>query len=178
MAVVLTATFATAQDMKFGVRGGLDMVSATTAGYSELVDPFEGTALEGTQPLVSVSYPGSTFSTTGFYFGGFVEFGLSDKFMLQPGLNYHTASESGIKFDFLSIPVTFKYEVADKINILAGPTMFYSMESDDPDKTRFNLDLGGSYDISDNFFIDPRYSIGLTGDTKVNHFLIGVGYKF
>jgi hypothetical protein len=23
-----------------------------------------------------------------------------------------------------------------------------------------------------------KYSIGLTGDTKVSHFLIGVGYKF
>ena len=170
MAVVLTATFATAQDMKFGIRGGLDMVSAKYE-YTELVG-FTPTLAPITETV------SETYSTTGFYFGGFVEFGLSDKFMLQPGLNYHTASDSGVKFDFLSIPVTFKYQVADKINILAGPTMFYSMESDDPDSTRFNLDLGGSYDISDNFFIDPRYSIGLTGDTKVNHFLIGVGYKF
>ena len=172
MAVVLTASFANAQDMKFGVRGGLDMVSSKYE-YTDIVGfttTFPPTPITGT-----VS---ETYSTTGFYFGGFVEFGLSDKFMLQPGLNYHTASDSGVKFDFLSIPVTFKYQVADKINILAGPTMFYSMESDDPDKTRFNLDLGGSYDISDQFFIDPRYSIGLTGDSKVNHFLIGVGYKF
>ncbi len=170
MAVVFTASFAYAQDMKFGIRGGLDMVSSKYE-YTEIVDY--------TPAGVPIIESGSeTYSTTGFYFGGFVEFGLSDKFMLQPGLNYHTASDSGVKFDFLSIPVTFKYQVADKINILAGPTMFYSMESDDPDKTRFNLDLGGSYDISDNFFIDPRYSIGLTGDTKINHFLIGVGYKF
>ena len=183
--IILTAIavcgfgFANAQDMKFGVRGGLDMVSAKTAGYTETYDIFEGAGppLEGTG-FVTETVPGSSFSTTGFYFGGFVEFGLSDKFMLQPGLNYHTASESGVKFDFLSIPVTFKYQVADKINILGGPSMFYSMESNDPDKTRFNLDLGGSYDISDNFFIDPRYSIGLTGDQKVNHFLLGVGYKF
>jgi hypothetical protein len=170
MAVVLTASFANAQDMKFGVRGGLDMVSAKSE-YAGIV----GSTPAGAPIIGTVS---ATYSTTGFYFGGFVEFGLSDKFMLQPGLNYHTASDSGVKFDFLSIPVTFKYQVADKINILAGPTMFYSMESDDPDKTRFNLDLGGSYDISDKFFIDPRYSIGLTGDSKVNHFLIGVGYKF
>ena len=68
--------------------------------------------------------------------------------------------------------------VAEKINLLAGPSLYYSMESDDSDKTRFNLDLGGSYDITENFFVEPRYSLGLTGDFKVNHLLLGVGYKF
>ena len=167
MAVVLTANFATAQDMKFGIRGGLDMVSVK---YTDIVEnPFTGA------PIGTVSVTGST---TGFYFGGFADISIADKIVFQPGLNYHTASESGIKLDFLSLPAIFKYQVADKFNILAGPTLFYSMDSDSEDKTTFNLDLGASYDISDNFFIDPRYSIGLTGDTKVNHFLIGVGYKF
>ena len=156
MAVVLTATFAGAQDMKFGVRGGLDMVSVTASGASE--------------------------SLTGFFFGGFADFEIADKIVLQPGLNYHTASKSvaGVtyKANFLSIPVLLKYNVAEKINLLAGPSLFYSMESNDPDKTRFNLDLGGSYDITENFFVEPRYCIGLTGDAKVSHFLIGVGYKF
>ena len=120
MAVVLTANFLSAQDMKFGVRGGLDMVSVTASGASE--------------------------SLTGFFFGGFADFEIADKIVLQPGLNYHTASKSvaGVtyKANFLSIPVLLKYNVAEKINLLAGPSLFYSMESNDPDKTRFNLDLG------------------------------------
>ncbi len=158
MAVVLTATFASAQkDMKFGVRGGLDMVSVQVTGAAST-------------------------SLTGFFVGGFAEFAIADKMVLQPGLNYHTASksEAGLtyKWNFLSIPVLLKYTVADKINLLAGPSLYYSLESDDTDKTRFNLDLGGSYDITENFFVEPRYSIGLTGDAKVSHFLIGVGYKF
>lgn len=157
MAVVLTATFANAQkDMKFGVKGGLDMVS--------------------------VKATGSSLSLTGFFVGGFAEFGIADKMVLQPGLNYHTASKSEngftYKANFLSVPVLLKYNVAEKINLLAGPSLYYSLESTDSDKTRFNLDLGGSYDITENFFVEPRYSVGLTGDAKVSHFLIGVGYKF
>ncbi len=158
------------KDMTFGIRGGLDMVSAKSEYTYVDFNPVTG--------LPETVTESETVSATGFYVGGFADISISDKMMLEPGLCYHTASKDGYKLDFLSIPVTFKYQVAEKINVLAGPTMFYSMESDDPDKTRFNLDLGGSYDISDQFFIDPRYSIGLTGDSKVNHFLIGVGYKF
>ena len=156
VAAVFAVSFANAQDkggssdIKFGVKAGLDLLSVSNGGGS----------------------------ATGFFGGAFAEFGLGDKFALQPGLNYHSASKDGVNFTFLSIPVIAKYNVAEKINILAGPSLYYSLESGDQDKTRFNLDLGGSYDITDNFFVEPRYSLGLTGDSKVNHFLIGVGYKF
>jgi opacity protein-like surface antigen len=156
--IILTAIavcafgFAQAQDMNFGVKGGLDMVTVSSNGSSE--------------------------SASGFFIGGFSDFEMSDKIVLQPGLNYHTASKNGVNFSFISIPVLVKYNLADKLNLLVGPSMYYSMESDDTDKTRFNLDLGGSYDITENLFLEPRYAIGLTGDAKVSHFLIGLGYKF
>jgi opacity protein-like surface antigen len=139
--------------MAFGAKAGLDMISSKADGAS-------------------------ADSATGFFVGGFAEFGLMDKLVLQPGLNYHTASKDGIKFSYLSIPVLAKYEIAESFNLMAGPSMYYSLESTDDDKTRFNLDLGASYNITDEFFVEPRYSLGLSGDTKVSHFLIGVGYKF
>jgi opacity protein-like surface antigen len=154
-------TFASAQDMKFGVKGGLDLVSSSGA---------------------------SSTSMTGFYAGGFAEFGLSDALTLQPGVEYHTASKSEevfpgysvtYKSNFLAVPVLFKYKVAEKINLMAGPALYYNMDSEvTTDKTRFNLELGGSYDITENIFVDPRYSLGLNGETKISHILIGVGYKF
>ena len=150
MAVVLTATFAGAQDMKFGVRGGYN----------------------------SASISGGGGSITGFFLGGLAEFSLGDKLVLQPGLNYHTFSANGASTSALSIPVLFKYNVAEKINLLAGPSLYYSLESGVDDKTTFGLDLGGSYDITDNIFVEPRYSLGLTGDVKVNVLFFGVGYKF
>ncbi len=175
---LLAFGFANAQDgASFGVKGGIDMVSAKTAGYTDTFDPLEGTPQEGLF-VQTISVPGSTISTTGFFVGGFVEFGIAEKFMLQPGLNYHTASKDGFKLDFLSIPVLVKYEIAENFNVEAGPSLYYSLESEDDDKTRFNLGVGASYNFTENFFVEPRYDIGLSGDTKVSHFLIGVGYKF
>ncbi len=157
-----------AQDkMSFGVKGGVDMVSAKFPSQT-FDDGFGGTETIG----------GGSESATGFFVGGFVEFGLTDKISLEPGLNYHTASKDGIKFDYLSIPVLGKYQIADKFKLMAGPSLFYSLDSDDEDKTRFNADLGASYNFTENFFVEPRYSAGLTGDVKVSHFLVAVGYKF
>ena len=151
MAVVLTATFANAQkDMKFGVRGGFNSASSDGGGGS----------------------------ASGFFVGGLAEFSLGDKLVLQPGLNYHTFSANGASTSALSIPVLFKYNVAEKINLLAGPSLYYSLESEPVDKTVFGLDLGASYDITENIFVEPRYSLGLTGEVKTNVLLIGVGYKF
>ena len=154
MAVILTASFANAQkDMKFGAKAGLDMVSVK----------YDGAGSE---------------SLTGFFIGGFAEFDIADEFVLQPGLNYHAASKDGVNFNYISIPVLAKYNVAEKFNVLAGPSLYYSLESNDNDKTRFNLDLGASYDITENIIVEARYAIGLTGDAKVSHFLLGLGYRF
>jgi hypothetical protein len=151
MAVVLTATFASAQkDMKFGVKGGFNSASSNGGGGS----------------------------ISGFFLGGLAEFSLADKLVLQPGLNYHTFSANGASTSSLSIPVLFKYNVAEKINLLAGPSLYYSLESGVDEKTVFGLDLGGSYDITEDIFVEPRYSLGLTGEVKVNILLIGLGYKF
>ena len=152
-AAVFAFSFANAQDTKYGAKAGLDMMSFSGGGTTE--------------------------SVTGFFVGGFAEFGIADKIAVQPGLNYHTASKDGVKSSFLSVPVLFKYGVADKINLIAGPSLFYNMDSDvTTDKSRFNLQLGGSYDITENLFLEPSYSLGLTGAVKVNHLLIGLGYKF
>lgn len=155
VAAVFAVSFANAQDkggsseIKFGVKGGFNSASSEGGG-----------------------------SASGFFLGGLAEFSLADKLVLQPGLNYHTFSANGGSTSSLSVPVLFKYNVAEKINILAGPSLFYSLESEVKDKTVFGLDLGGSYDITDNFFVEPRYSLGLTGEVKTNVLLIGVGYKF
>ena len=159
---IFTIGFANAQETKFGVKAGLD--------------------------VVSVSGGGSSSSLTGFFVGGFGEFGIADKLVLQPGVNYHRASKTvdlgpfgsvTSTAAFLSIPVLFKYEVAESFQVIAGPSLFYDIsEGATTDKTRFNLDLGVAYTFGENFFIEPRYSLNLNGESKVNHLLIGVGYKF
>jgi hypothetical protein len=150
-AAVFAFSFANAQDTKFGAKAGLD----------------------------NVSFSGGGESLTGFFIGGTAEFGIADKIALQPGLNYHSASKNGYNLSYLSVPVLFKYNAADKINLIAGPALFYNMDSKvTEDKSTFNLQLGGSYDITENLSIEPSYSLGLTGLVKANHLLIGLGYKF
>ena len=150
-AEVFAFIFANAQDTKFGAKAGLDNVSVSGGGES----------------------------MTGFFIGGTAEFGLVDKISLQPGVNYHSASKNGYNLSYLSVPVLFKYKAAETINLLAGPSLFYNMDSKvTEDKSTFNLQLGGSYDITENISIEPSYSLGLTGTVKVNHFMIGLGYKF
>jgi hypothetical protein len=148
-AAVFAFGFTNAQEAKFGAKGGLDLVS----------------------------FSGGDGSITGFVIGGFAEFGLTDKVSLQPGLNFHSASSDGANFSFLAIPVLAKFNVADKFNLLAGPSLYYLLESGESDKTTFNLDFGATYDINDKLFIEPRYSAGI-GDIAMNHFFIGLGYKF
>ncbi|MFM2265223.1 MAG: hypothetical protein RLZ77_643 [Bacteroidota bacterium] len=143
---------ANAQETKYGIKGGIDLVSAKSTA--------------------------SSLNATGFYVGGFAELGLSDVIYIQPSLNYHTASKDGVKFDYMSVPVLVKFMMPDKFNILAGPALYYSMDSEDTNKTRINLAVGGDFEISDNLLLESRYDYGLTGDVKVNHLLFGIGYKF
>ena len=150
IAAVFAFGLANAQDAKYGIKGGIDNMSQ--------------------------DFGGGSVSLSGFFVGGFAEYDFKDKIVLQPGLNYHTASKDGFNLTYLSIPVLAKYKASDKINILAGPSLFYCLE-DVAEKTTFSLDLGASYDITEKIFIEPRYSLGLTGDFKTNHFLIGIGYK-
>lgn len=148
-AAVFAFGYSNAQDAKFGVKGGLDLVS----------------------------FSGGSGSITGFAFGGFAEFSLSDKVSLQPGLNFHTASENGVSINFIGLPVLAKFNVAEKINLLAGPSLYKVLDAESA-PIQVNIDLGASYDINENLFIEPRYSITTDGEGGMNHFVIGLGYKF
>lgn len=148
-AAVLAFGFSNAQDIKFGAKGGLDIISISGAG-----------------------------SATGFFIGGFTELNITDQIAIQPGINYHTASNEGTNFNYIGIPVLAKFNATEKLNLIAGPSLFYFLESTATEKTFFNIDFGASYDINENFFIEPRYSAGLTGEMKANHFTLGLGYKF
>lgn len=157
IAAIIAFGITNAQDLKYGARAGLDMVS--------------------------ISYGGASQSLTGFFIGGFADYQYSDKIVIQPGLSYNSASTTvaghDIKSTFVSIPVLAKYKVGEKISAIGGLALFYDMDSEvKTDKLRFNLEIGGAYDITENIFIDPRYSLGLNGEAKINHFLIGLGYKF
>lgn len=163
-----------AQDMKFGVKGGLN--SSTLSGS------------EGAKSII------------GIHVGGFAEFKVSDKFYVQPELLF---SMQGAKYDggtfnlnYINIPLMAKYAIAEKFNLQAGPQIGFLMSAkaasvDVKDMTKsldFGINFGAGYDLSENLFLEARYNLGLAqtqkelapGETAAKNAVIqlSLGYKF
>lgn len=179
---VLAFGFANAQDVKFGVKGGLNIAS---------ISPNEG---------------GS--SKIGFNLGGFADIKISDKFHVQPELLYSGQGEknefSGVtvnsNLNYINIPVMAKFFVAEGFNIQAGPQLGFLLSADvsgngqsvsikDQFKTvDFGVNFGLGYDIGENMMVDLRYNLGLGGlakdlpsgakDSNNRVIALSFGYKF
>lgn len=197
---MMAFAFTNAQETKFGIKGGFNLsnFSGDTEGVNFKARP-------------------------GFNIGGFVEFKLTDQFAIQPEILYSTAGAKAVDFEvsdggmllngdvafnfsYINIPVMFKYYVAEKFNIEAGPQVGFltsaktkttvdgfsgSDEQDVKDlfeSVDFGLNLGAGYDFTDNFSAGLRYNLGLANianteegdDTKLHNgvFSLSVGYKF
>ena len=148
---------ASAQDMKYGVKAGVDL-------YSQKV----------TFPGIPGFVPASTTTVTGtgFYVGGFINFAVSDKFAVQPEVAYVAVEGSG----FLNVPILGKYMFAEKFHALAGPSINYFLDAKE-DAFKLNVDFGASYDITEKIDVNARYSLGF-GDVAVNGIFIGANYAF
>lgn len=140
---------------KFGVKGGLSGVSDINEDYD-----------------------------TSFYIGVFSETRLSRKWSLQ---NEVLISPSD---NFLEIPILIKYHISDKFEIFLGPKLDLVLDSTSeipsPDNPiNLSLAAGVQYNISKQFFVEGRYSKGLTDprfgldrEGAIDTFKIGLGFKF
>ncbi|ESU28454.1 hypothetical protein FLJC2902T_18170 [Flavobacterium limnosediminis JC2902] len=197
VAAVLTIGFANAQekakntsDVSYGVKAGLNLANIVgdDAGDANMY--------------------------VGFNAGLFVEIPVADKLSIQPELLYSTQGSKAeeniegynfdltMKLNYINVPVMFKYKVADKFSLEAGPYVGFlanskikykssivsgSEDMDDLLKsTDFGLGFGMNYELSDIVFANARYQAGLTqiGDTgegddiKNSVFQIGLGIRF
>jgi hypothetical protein len=128
-----------------------------------------------------------------FHFGLYGQFGLSEALTLQPEVLYYGAgAKSGdddLKINYLAIPVMFKYNVGETLNIQAGPQLGLLMGTDPSELkdalkgTDFGLNLGLGAGFG-KFSVDARYSIGLANiydgdevEIKNNVIQISLGYQ-
>lgn len=184
---VFAGSFSYAQDLKFGAKAGLNL-SNVVGDDVEDVD-----------------------MKAGLYFGGFMNVSLSEKLSFQPELLYSAQGwkedvEEGfgggdvkIKTSYLNIPMLLKMSLgsSDKVHVYAGPQLGFLLDAEaeykDEDmdmKDQFNsvdfsLNLGLSFNVSDNMTLDVRYNRGLSkladeGDAKVYNsgFQFGASYSF
>lgn len=205
MIAVITFGFVNAQETKFGIKAGANLSSWTGDTDGVNLNP-----------------------RFGFVIGGFAEIKLSDKFAIQPELNYSTQGTKqdnfvflqNLHFDYyelptadirwnlayLNIPVMFKYYVADKFSVEAGPQIGILLSAKTKTKIEgytqttemdvkdffksidFGLNFGASYDFTENVSIGARYNLGLAniaktidGDKSKLHnsvFTLSAAYKF
>jgi opacity protein-like surface antigen len=186
-AIALMAfAFTNAQETRFGIKGGLNL--------STIV----GGDVDNTKTLV------------GFHVGGFAEIHVVEKFFIQPELLYSAqgakfdgpfGTDGDVKLDYLNIPVLGKYYIIDKkFSVEAGPQLGILLSAkgngeDIKDFTRstdFGFNLGAGYNLTDNFSVGLRYTIGLSpisdndidnsddyyDSAKNSNFQISLGYKF
>ncbi|OIV43994.1 porin family protein [Flavobacterium johnsoniae] len=180
---IMLFEFVSAQETRFGIKGGANLSSWTGDTNNVNLNP-----------------------KFGFVIGGFSEIKLTDKFALQPELNYSTQGTKldnfvflqNLHFDdfelptadikwnlaYLNIPVMFKYYIVNKFNIEAGPQIGILLSAKTKTKIEginqtsemdvkdffksidFGLNFGASYDFTENVSIGARYNLGLSNIAK------------
>ena len=172
MAVVLTATFANAQDKKESVTTK-EIAFGVKAGYTN--SNFTGDI--------------SGDANGGFYIGGLVDLHVTEAFHVQPELLYSIEGAKDAKINYLRIPIMAKYYIADGFNLQAGPEVAFKAGGDNfiKDSVKsldFGLGIGAGYELSSGLMFDARYNLGLAnisnvgGSFKNVSFNIGLGYRF
>jgi hypothetical protein len=185
--------FNQAQELTFGVKGGINLAS------------------------LGGDVPSNAKSKIGFHIGGIAEYMLSDEFGVQAELLYSALgnkveeSIEGVSFkqktklSYITLPVVAKYFVTDEIALEAGPQFSFLMSAEIEGEGTFEgqsqsatedisdftngIDLGfgigGSYKTDGGLFFGLRYVLGLSNinsdgpDTVNNNVLqVSAGYKF
>jgi len=144
---------------------------------------------------VKVDSESDSDDISGFYIGTFANIPLSQKLDLQPELLYSTYSEDGENTGVLQLPILLKYNVDDRFGLVVGPQLDFLTDDDDAAGIkRVGVGIAGgiAFDITDELFMDARYSFGLYDrlssglpgfeefdvKTYFNYLHIGLGYRF
>lgn len=175
---IATSASIQAQLLKIGVKAGVNFANQTG----------------------DFNYDGDDFNKEGItsYHAGLVaEIKLLDRFAVQPELLYSTQgasyknalTEFKNELGYLSIPVMAKFYLTDSFSLEVGPqASFLLSEKNDFDienaeTFEFGLNAGLGFKITENFFIQGRYGLGLTeasktADIKNSTVQLSAGFMF
>ena len=172
---VLGFTSVNAQEIKFGVKGGLNF--ATIGG-------------DNTKDIELV---------TSFNFGVLSEIPISDKFSFQPELMYsgqgYSFNDNTIALSYLNVPLMGKYYVTKGLSVEAGPQIGFLLAAknektdvkDSFNTVDFGVNFGVGYKLENGLNFGVRYNLGLTDINNVDNssfknkngvFQVSVGYFF
>ncbi len=143
---------------------------------------------------------------TSFHVGFFVEIDLSETISLQPELLYSAQGakfeeeEDGfsvstdLKVNYINLPIMFKFNVAEGFNLEVGPQIGFLVSAelfdedikDEVESFDFGVNVGFSFDFTEELFAQARYNLGLANiaadsdadKTKNSVISVSLGYKF
>ena len=136
--------------------------------------------------------PAPRFDNThrnGFAFGFFAEYDLSASLAIMPEFQYSSegAKDKSIRVDFLQVPILFKYRITDMLSAGVGPQVGVKIHEEEDGFKNFAFSgiVGLEYMITEEIFVDARYSYGLTNlldettgfKATDSNLQFGVGYK-
>jgi opacity protein-like surface antigen len=163
---ITTLTFS--QETKYGVRSGLNISNLDFTPDADF----------------------QNLHRNGFVFGGFVDYGFSESLSIQIELQYSAegAKADELKADYIQMPIMLRYSISNNLTIGAGPmASLKTWKNQDAFSTFAFSAIGGlEYMITDELFIDARFSYGITNildeeinglEAKNNNIQIGFGIK-
>ncbi|WP_196889305.1 porin family protein [Aureivirga sp. CE67] len=201
--LLLTGGFLTsqAQEISFGVKGGINFASLTNTGTYNVSSIKDWTA------------------------GIVVEFEISDRFSIQPEVLYSAQGgdvnfvrpnpeymslidyfDAKVNLDYINVPILAKFYVVDGLSIDIGPQFAFLVDNNIeftktvptnpqptvtyhkttlPQKKSFGIDgsVGLGYKFPERIFIQGRYNFGLIDiedieKSKNSVFQLTIGYEF
>jgi hypothetical protein len=121
----------------------------------------------------------------GFHVGAMVDIGISDNFIVNPGVVYslkgtQSDENSDIKLNasYIEIPILAKYRLESGLNFFAGPYIGLLMSAkvtdgdndldikDQMESTDFGLNVGLGFDLESGLGFSAQYGMGLSSVAK------------
>ncbi|MCT4600216.1 MAG: PorT family protein [Marinifilaceae bacterium] len=174
MFIFLNSYAQTSQEIKYGVKGGLNIAN------------LHGDDTDNLDAVVR------------FHIGGFMELSLNENWTFQPEVLYsRQGCESNgvdLDLDYIAIPMMFKYYFNKQFNLEVGPQLNYTANAkvttsfvhasiyNEKDFT-MGINVGGGYTLNEHLGFSARYNYGFTdifkdGDIKNHVIQFSVAYIF
>lgn len=163
MTTLLITSAASAQDVNFGIKGGLNLYNINQADNNAYKQK------------------------AGYHFGILAHIHLAQQFAMQPEIVYSVQGakykigtlETSVNLDYVNVPVLFQYMFDNGFRIQAGPQIGFLNKAksktndsnteikDNFEKIDFALAMGVGYvHPPSGFGVDARYNAGLTNISK------------
>ena len=157
------------QNGTFGVRGGLNI-----------------------SHLEMDAVPANTMNKhrNSFFIGFFADYGISNAVSIVPELQFSAegAKDEKLHLDYIQAPIFFKFRLANRIRFGVAPQVGWKIYkyNDGIKDLAFSGVAGVEYKINEVFFVDARYTYGLTNiyhqdlgmEGKNRNIQLGIGYQF